>query len=834
MKSAIEGAVQTWRTASLSFIARKFKAFFLTPMSALIQRHLEKAKKGRVLLAACLLSLTVGSASEGYDMFVPGARLDHRTILFAALLSFVLATGYGLWRLPNTFLRLILWLLTHTFYRVRVLGRENIPAKGGALLVCNHMSMVDALLLLASTNRSVRFVMLQEIYDHPLMKPFARILRAIPVSSRQRPRDLIHSLRIANEAVRKRELVCIFGEGQISRIGQMLPFRHGLENIMRGVDAPIIPTHLDGVWGSIFSFERGRFVWKVPREIPYAVTVSFGSAMPSTATAFEVRQAVQELGSAAYPYRRNRLLPVHRGFVRTARRHPLHFSMADQRVPKLRFAMTLARTVLLARRLRKEWEGQDMVGLLLPGSVAASLVNFAAMLMGKVPVNLNYKAPSESMASAARQCGITTVVTSKAFLERFPDLKVPGAPIWMEDLAARPNTCEKLTAGLIAWTLPVRLLERAVGRGNPSTLDDLATVIFSSGTTSDPKGVMLTHYNIAANIDQVAQTFPLGHNDRLLGVLPLFHSFGFTATVCLPAVLGLGVVYHPDPRDAKTIGMLARNYATTFLLATPTFLHWYTCGCSPEDFGSLHFVLAGAEKLQEPVAQAFEDKFGICPVEGYGCTECSPVVAVNTRDFRGPGLRHVGAKRNRVGHPLPGVSVRIVDSQTGHPLDPGERGLLLVRGPNVMKGYLGRPDVTSKVLQEGWYNTGDIATLDEDGFLAIFDRLSRFSKIGGEMVPHLAIEEKLQEFAGVVEQSFAVVSLVDEKKGERLVVLHTLRADSLQPVLERLADCPLPSLWKPRPNAFYHVDVLPYLGSGKLDLGKLKQLAADLSETAPS
>jgi acyl-[acyl-carrier-protein]-phospholipid O-acyltransferase/long-chain-fatty-acid--[acyl-carrier-protein] ligase len=251
--------------------------------------------------------------------------------------------------------------------------------------------------------------------------------------------------------------------------------------------------------------------------------------------------------------------------------------------------------------------------------------------------------------------------------------------------------------------------------------------------------------------------------------------------------------------------------------------------CSPEHFGSLQYVLVGAEKLPERTALAFEDIFGIRPLEGYGCTECAPVVAVNGRDFRAPGFRQVAARRGTIGHPLPGVSVRIVDPETHELLGLNKPGMLLVKGPNIMKGYLGRPEKTAEVLKDGWYTTGDIATMEEDGFLTITDRLSRFSKIGGEMVPHIKIEEKLNELAGTTEQSFSVSAVPDEKKGERIVVLHTLKEEELAPVLVKLAESDLPALWKPRKDQFFHVDMLPYLGTGKLDLRALKTRAAELA-----
>jgi acyl-[acyl-carrier-protein]-phospholipid O-acyltransferase/long-chain-fatty-acid--[acyl-carrier-protein] ligase len=728
-------------------------------------------------------------------------------------------------------LRSLFWALTHTFYRIRALGTENMPQRGGALLVCNHLSLVDALLLNASSSRPIRFIMYKGIYEQAWIRPLARAMGAIPISSELRPREMLQSLRRASEAVQNGELVCIFAEGQITRIGQMLPFRRGFERIMKDVDAPIIPVALDGVWGSIFSFEKGRFLYKLPRRIPYPVTINFGKALPHSATPIEVRQAVQGLMGEAWTHRKPRMRPLHRAFIRTARRHPFRFAMADAQSPKVTFGAALVRTVFLANRLRMICDSQKMVGVLLPPSVPGALVNFSILLLGKVPVNLNYTLSEEALASCARQCEIKTVITSRTFLEKLK-LKVPGEAAFLEDLAARPGSSEKFLAFARAYLLPVARLERSLGCQRETDLDDLATIIFSSGSTGEPKGVMLSHYNIGANIAQLEQVFGLNPTDGMLGVLPFFHSFGFTGTLCLPAVLGTRAVYYPNPLDGKSIGPLVSQYRLTFLLATPTFLQLYMRSCSPEDFGSLRIVMTGAEKLPERLAAGFEDQFGIRPLEGYGCTECAPAVAVSTHDFRSAGFRQVGAKRGKIGHPVPGMCVRLVDSQTLEAVPIGQPGLLLVRGPNLMQGYLGRPDKTAEVLQEGWYTTGDIATMDEDGFLQITDRLSRFSKIGGEMVPHIKIEERLHELASVSEQTFVVVGVPDEKKGERVVVLHKLSEGPLKACLDKLAQSDLPNLWKPRGDQFFYVDAFPYLGTGKLDLRKIRDLAQERSTPA--
>jgi acyl-[acyl-carrier-protein]-phospholipid O-acyltransferase/long-chain-fatty-acid--[acyl-carrier-protein] ligase len=808
-------------------LAGFFAGFFIVPVGALLQHRPDRDKRGAVLGAANLLSFVGIFAASGAWFLLTKAGLNSRQIFLASAAMTLAGTAYAIWLLPDSLLRLVLWMLTHSIYRIRVEGRENIPERGGALFVCNHISFVDALLVQAATDRPLRCIMFKEIYEHPIIKPFAKIARHIPISSQQRPRELICSLRVASDAIRNGEIVVIFAEGQITRIGQLLPFRRGLEQIMKNVDAPIVPICLDHVWGSIFSYEKGRFLWKVPRYFPYPVTVSFGKPMPATATPFEVRQAVQDLNTRAWNTRRKLLWPIHRAFVRKAHRHPFRFFTADGQTERLNFGPALTRTVFLARRLRAAWRDQQMVGVLLPPSVTGALVNLAAMLCGKVPVNLNYSANDEVLASCAKQCNLKTVVTSRAFLEKLK-LTAPAEPVYLEDLAAKPRLGEKLSAFALSKLLPPALLERTL-HAPCSTLDDLATIIFSSGSTGDPKGVMLTHWNIRSNVEQMGETFAFRGSDKIVGILPFFHSFGFTATIASPAVLGCGVVYHPSPLDAKVIGELVRMYRCTFLLATPTFLQLYLRVCEPEDFGSLQYVVTGAEKLPERLAQAFEDKFGIRPLEGYGLTECSPVVSVNTHDFRAAGFRQVGAKRGKIGHPLPGISVRIVDPETFEPLPVGQPGLLLVSGPNVMKAYLGKPEKTAEVMRDGWYISGDIAALDEDGFLTITDRLTRFSKIGGEMVPHIKVEEKLHELASCTEQCFAVTGVPDEKKGERLVVLHTLSDGKLQPTIEKLAASDLPNLWKPRADQFFRIEALPVLGTGKLDLRKVREIASNLS-----
>jgi acyl-[acyl-carrier-protein]-phospholipid O-acyltransferase/long-chain-fatty-acid--[acyl-carrier-protein] ligase len=458
---------------------------------------------------------------------------------------------------------------------------------------------------------------------------------------------------------------------------------------------------------------------------------------------------------------------------------------------------------------------EEMMGVLLPSSVGGALANLGITLAGKVPVNLNFTAGAGAMRSAVEQCGIRTILTSRVFLAK-AKLEAMEGMVFLEDVLKAQSKAGQVRALIAARFAPKWMLR--AGR----TPDSLATVIFSSGSTGTPKGVMLSHYNILANIEAMGQVFWLGEQDRIVGVLPFFHSFGFTVTIWLPLVSGCGAAYHPNPTEAKAIGELVEKYKGTFLLSTPTFCSGYARKCTKEQFRTLRFVLVGAEKLRESIAKQFEEAFGVELLEGYGCTEMSPVVAVNVPNFEAGRDTQVGNKFGTVGHPLPGVAARIVDAETREPRGANQEGLLLLKGANRMLGYVGGAPST-----EEWYGTGDIAVLDDEGFLRITDRLSRFSKIGGEMVPHLKIEDAIHKVCG--DEPCVVVGIADEKKGERLVVLYTDRGMAPEELWKRMAATELPRLWVPKRENIYRVEGLPTLGTGKLDLRGVRAKAEELA-----
>ena len=804
--------------------------FVVVPLNALIQWRSPSDRRGAVIALSNTLvfgGVLLGSLGCG---LLATIGLNASAIFLVSGIGSALLTIWAMYKLPETFIRLVLVLFTHSLYRLTFLGRTNIPQEGGALLVPNHVSFIDGFLLLAMTDRPIRFLVDQIYYDNRFLNPFAKIMGAIPISSNGSPREILSALREAGRRLDEGELVCIFPEGQITRTGNLLPFRAGFTRIVKGRDIPIVPIHLDRMWGSIFSFIGGKFLAKWPTRIPYPITISLGEPLPSTTTADDLRQAIQELGEAAWSERKPSSRPLHHSFVSSMRKHPFRFVFGDATRPHVSCFQALIGAIALARALRTLWDGQHTVGLLLPPSVGGALANVAATLSGRTTVNLNYTAGVAGLESASKQSGLVTVLTNRVFLEK-AQVEFPAnlTPIWIEDVRKTIDARAKITAIFLALCAPIHLLERACGAITHPSVDDLATIIFSSGSTGEPKGVMLSHFNLDSNVEGVAQLLHIDKYDRVLGILPFFHSFGYLATLWFPTIHGAGVIFHPSPLDANGIGDLIHHYKATVLLATPTFLQLYVRRCTPEQFGSLRIVLTGAEKLSARLLTAFEERFGIRPIEGYGVTECAPVIAVNCPDFRAAGFFQPASRQGTVGKPLPGVSLRIVDPDTYERLPIGTAGMLLVKGPNVMNGYLGREDLTAQAMYDGWYITGDIAKLDEDGFLAITDRLSRFSKIGGEMVPHGKVEEALHQAIQAEGMMLAVTAIPDERKGEQLIVLHMLEESTISDVLDKVTASGLPNLFIPRRDNFIKVEQLPVLGTGKLDLRALKRIAIERS-----
>jgi acyl-[acyl-carrier-protein]-phospholipid O-acyltransferase/long-chain-fatty-acid--[acyl-carrier-protein] ligase len=522
-----------------------------------------------------------------------------------------------------------------------------------------------------------------------------------------------------------------------------------------------------------------------------------------------------------------------RNVIAQLRRRADVTTLSDSTGASLSGRQALVRALVLRRLLRRALGADERnIGVLLPPTVAAAVTNLALALDRRVAVNLNYSLSQELVRFSLQEAGLRHVITSRAFLERMPIDLGEAEVILIEELAKGASAIDKGVAALLAF-LPLPLLERVLGI-DAIPEDDLMTIIFTSGSTGRPKGVMLPWRSIEANTRMVDALLQLRSDDVMLGVLPFFHTFGYTITLWTMLAMGVGAVYHTNPLEARVISRLIRERGVTILLGTPTLLRAYMRRLAPEDFASVEIVATGSERLPQAVADEFESKFGIRPFQGYGATELGPIVSANVPAARALGDPSAVLREGTVGRPAQGVRVEVRDPETGAVLGTGEPGLLWVAGPHVMLGYLNQPDLSEAVLKDGWYNTGDVLTIDADGCITIVGRQSRFAKVGGEQVPFAAIEEALATLTGGSEDGAprAVVTAVpDEATGERLVVVHTALKQSPDELVKGLADAGLPRLFIPAAVDFHEIDTMPLIGIGKVDLAAsnrfVRQFAAN-------
>ena len=516
-------------------------------------------------------------------------------------------------------------------------------------------------------------------------------------------------------------------------------------------------------------------------------------------------------------------------FIRVCRQRRSRSKVADSTGLDLSGGAVLTRALVLRRVLQREVLEKDeqFIGLLLPPAVGSAVLNVALTLDRRVVVNLNYTLSSKVLNACIRTAGVRRVLTTRKMMEKL-DLELDAQIEFVDELPDKIGLWSKLVGAFQAFVVPRGVLTWYLG-ARKTKPDDILTLIFTSGSTGTPKGVMLTHENVSSNVAAIAELVSLTSKDVFLGVLPFFHSFGYTATLWTTMSLDVGAAYHFNPLDGRQVGRLCEQHGVTIVQATPTFLRHYLRRCEADQWRTVDVVVTGAEKLPAALADDFREKFGIQPVEAYGATELSPLISCNVPPAR---TREDGEDRKpgTVGRPARRVQARAVDVDTGETLGPGAVGMLWISGPNVMKGYFGRADLTADVLKDGWYMTGDLGSIGEDGFLRIEGRLSRFSKIGGEMVPHVGIEEVLNRILGATEEGgmrAAVTSVPDPKKGERLVVVHTPMSEEPRALRALLVQEGLPNLYIPSLDSWCEVSEIPVLGTGKLALQELHEIALE-------
>jgi acyl-[acyl-carrier-protein]-phospholipid O-acyltransferase / long-chain-fatty-acid--[acyl-carrier-protein] ligase len=806
---------------------------FNVPLNAWLQERSPHEKLGAVLAAGNqITSLGMVAVAGLFWLLASPLHLSASQIFLVTGIGILPILIYVVWLLPQATVRFFVWLLSRFVYRVRIFDVENLPEKGPGLLVANHVSWLDGVLLLLSSSRPIRMVAYADYVEGPWIGWLGRLFGIIPIRSGDGPRALMQSLNTAREALQAGELVCIFAEGQITRNGQLQKFERGLLKILKGTDAPVIPVYLDELWGSIFSYERGKLLWKKPNHWPYPVSISFGAPIHDVKEVDVVRHGVLDLSAKSVDRRKNRRMIPAMQFIRQCRVAWGRTKTADSAGTELTGGKLLTGSLAFRKLLTTSVLIPDVqhVGLLLPPSVGGVLANAAISLAGKVAVNLNYTLTEDVVNYCIKEAGVQQILTSRRFLEKRP-MNLNAELIYLEDLTEKINGLHKAKAWLTARFMPFGMLTRKLGldRVKPG---DVMSIIFTSGSTGEPKGVMLTHDNIASNLEAVRQLLQLKTTDMMLGVLPFFHSFGYTVSMWLPMCSAPGGVYHFNPLDSRTVGKLIEKYKATILMATPTFLRSYMKRCTVEEMQSLNLVIVSAEKLPDDLRDAFREKYGIEPTEGYGTTELSPIAAVNIPASRLGGEQpgQTSTKHGTVGRVIPGSIAAVFHPETNERLRTNQEGMLKIKGPNVMRGYLNHPEKTAELIQDGWYTTGDLGMIDDDGFITITGRQSRFSKIGGEMVPHILIE---QEITRIIDETpndepeiiCAVTAVPDATKGERLIVLHKPIQKPVREIMDKLQQAGLPNLWIPSSDSFMEVEQIPLLGTGKLDLRGVKEMA---------
>ena len=759
----------------------------------------------QIVLVAILIPLTNGSFGHSwvsYEIFMLVGGVTFVTALMCLVLYRVQFTAW------------MVTAITRSCWNLSLSGGHHVPTHGGCLIVCNHLSYADGVALCARLDRPVRFLVYRNFFKMPIVGWILHAVGAIPVAAEDGRNALLASLDAAVEALKRGEIVAIFPEGKLTRSGAMDRFKSGLERIAARAEVPILPVYLDGLYGTWMS----RAVTKEWFRPLRRVAVHVGAPLPSTSTAAEARRAVAALGyEVAFKHAANDRRTLAMAAIGLLRQHPTRVCVRDAQGTLVNWqALGVARALFLHFGLTAD---EPRVGVVLPPGRVGTLVNLALAMGGITSVNLNHTAGPAAVKRMCELAGIRTIITAVPYLKRIGNPELPGRLLHIEAILPLLGKLTVLWQTVVCLGLPARWT--CVGQA-----DDVATIVFSSGSTGDPKGVQLTHRQVLANCRAVRQGLDLQpYTDVVLSPLPLFHSFGLIPGMWLGLTHGLSIAAHPDPTDGKTIGELAHSLKATFMLSTPTFVRGWMRRIEPEQFASLRLAVVGAERCPAELKSAFKERYGVDLLEGYGCTELCPTVAVNLPEVRRDREVEIHSREGSVGRALPGLDAFTIDVTTGDKLPPDTDGLIVVRSPSRMLGYLDRPDLTDKAFVHGGYNTGDIGRVDADGFIRITGRMARFAKIAGEMVPLDNVEALL--LTALAAQSdtteLAVAAVTDDTRGERLVVLHTPFAGDWTLVFAALEG--QPALWKPKPKDLAEVAEIPKLGTGKRDLAALKKLA---------
>ena len=819
-----------WAIGTNFFVLGIAGGLYLVPLNSLMQFHAPEGESGRVIASNNLIGnwIMLGflALSAGLSALGLTATGQMHVLLWAA----VGGALYTVYRLPQSILRLVVAWFVGVRYRMRVGGVDNIPADGGVLLLGNHISFIDWALVQVACPRPIRFVMHKSFYYKPVLKHFFKALGAIPIADG----EYKEALAKVSDALKQGDVVCLFPEGALTSTGNLMTFKRGYEQAVKGTGALIVPFYLNGLWGSEFSRTQRLKPVGVGRR---PLQVQFGEGLADDTQAPAVKSAVMEASIDSWKRRAELQQNLGGEVLSSLRRGGSRIVLIDPISGALSSRKLGAGVLRMAAWLKRN-EPAERVGLLLPPGAGGVLLNAAAWVCGKTVVNLNYSASAATVNAAIDAAGLTRVYSAEMFLSRLSDkgfdVEAVRQHVTLVDVADVRKTFSSFSLALCLAAMevvPARLLGWFLG--NKATGSDTSAILFSSGSEGTPKGVLLSHQALKTNAEQITAVLQPGEKERVLGSLPYFHAFGLTATLVMPLLEGIPIVTQPDPTDVHGVAKAIQKHKATLLFMTGTLLRLMARNkkVQPEMLQSLRWIIAGAEKLNPAVREAFKARFDKDVLEGYGATEMAPVVAVNLPDYQISGTNKIvqAHRPGTVGLPIPGTAVRVVDPNTFESLPQGEAGLVLLAGPQQMTGYLDDPERTEEVHIElagkRWYKSGDKGRLDEDGYLVLLDRYARFAKMGGEMISLGAVEQTLSVLINCEETGVAVVAVQDEQKGERLIALVDKPIEkSLLRIQWREAGHAM-LMW---PAEVLHVDNLPTLGAGKIDYQGCKKIALDI------
>ncbi|MBE0498853.1 MAG: MFS transporter [Campylobacterales bacterium] len=702
-----------------------FAGLFVVPLNALIQFSSKEHELGLVLAGnnfiqnvgmLCFLTLTVLFAVAGMGSI---------GLFYLMLAVALLGSAYVLRHLPQSMVIFLLSSLIARRVKLEVIGFDNIPQNGGVLLLGNHISWLDWAIVQMAVPRRVRFVMDRQIYEKWYLRLFLDFFHVVPVS----PKSVKEATQRVKELLNRGEVVCIFPEGAISRNAQMGEFRRGFEFMAKDAAAHILPFYLRGMWGSRLSRSSARFK-EARKSGKREVIVAFGEPMAIGSRATAVKQKVFELSYSAWAEHAKGLATLAEAWVETACRLRGKFCIADSKEESFTYLRALTHTILLSASIKKHEE--QNIAILMPTSSAGAMAMIAVLMAGKTVLNLNYTLPISLLASAMQKAEIKTLYSTRAFME---SLEAKGCDtkallhgcelVYLEELKASIPQFKRLLALLAVRLLPAFFLKLLYLKRVSN--EEVVAILIASDSTEEPKGVMLTHKNLMANIKQLSELFNMRHEDVVLASLPLYNPFGLTVTILLPLVEGIPMVCHGDPKDVAGIGRAAEKHRATLLLGSSAFFRLCVKNekVHPEMFKSLRIAITG-EMLTPELKKAFRMKFHKELLEGYGMSECALVASVNLPDVldaKGLGLQ-VGQKEGSVGLPLPGTAFKIVDPQSLRELGCDEEGLVLIGGAQVMKSYLKEAPKSAEETMEiagiCWHKTHDRGYLDKDGYLYLY------------------------------------------------------------------------------------------------------------------